>query len=126
MNEFGVDKFASDLVSLGYEDIEMINDSKNQTFVVIKKFTIEYGRFNNTIIQLGIPVPTDYPRSLMASIHVKSNPILMDYGSSKEKYNIVKSTLGNDWRYWSNRFSINGINPTLHIMAQINGIFRDI
>lgn len=126
MSEFGVDRFTKDLASLGYKDIEVIKDVKNLHYIILKNYEIDSGRFINNCIQLGIPVPNDYPRSLMASIHIMSNPILLDIGSSKGKYNVIKSTLGDGWRYWSNRFSADGKEPTLHIMAQINGIFRNI
>lgn len=126
MSEYGKERLYNDLISDGYS-AEYLKDSKGMDYVVITEYVIQFGIFKGQEIALAIPVPKDYPRTAGASIHVKSDPHLLDNKDTiKGKRNIINSNLGNEWRYWSFRFNLSSENPTNDLMSQINGIFKNI
>lgn len=126
MSEYGKERLYNDLISDGYSP-EYLRDTKGMDYVVITEYVIQFGIFKGQVIALAIPVPKDYPRTTGASIHVKSNPHLLDNKDTiKGKRNIIYSNLGNEWRYWSFRFNLSSENPTNDLMSQINGIFKNI
>lgn len=122
----GPERLKSDLKNLGY-DTEIVKGQDGQEYCIINQFEIPIGRFTGTIIDLGILAPPDYPKRVGSCIHVLSDPILLDYNDSAKKVrNIIKSKLGDDWRYWSFNFQWNGGGNTQKLMRQINGIFKRI
>lgn len=126
MSEYGKERLYNDLITDGYS-VEYMSDSKGLDYVIITEYVIQFGIFKGQGIALAIPVPTDYPRTTGASIHVKSDPLLLDNKDTiKGKRNILNSNLGSDWRYWSFRFNLSSENPTNDLMSQINGIFKNI
>lgn len=125
-NLYGIDRFLEDLVNLGHSCIKGIGTDGIQ-FAIIQDFEIQTGKFQGRIIDLGIPIPNDYPRLIGSSIHVKASPQLLDYTDTIPNVrNIIGSSLGADWRYWSFRLSIHPENTTSNILYQIHGIFQRI
>ena len=123
---YGKERLYNDLQQMGHL-VEYINDSKGLEYVTIKDYKIDIGQFKGRVIDLSIPAPKDYPRTAGPCIHVKSNPILLNNSDSiPNKRNIINSNLGEEWRYWSFRFNLSSENPTQDLIAQINGIFRNI
>ncbi|KAF5037085.1 hypothetical protein DSECCO2_568380 [anaerobic digester metagenome] len=123
---YGKERLYADLQQMGYI-VEYQNDSNGLDYVTIKDHVIDIGQFKGRVIDLSLLVRSDYPRTIGSCIHVKSDPILLDYNDSDRiKRNIIKSNLGEEWRYWSFTFNLSSDNPTQDLMAQINGIFRNI
>lgn len=121
-----VQKFLDDLVALGYTP-ELVTASSNQQFAIIRNYQIEIGRFAGKIIDLGLPAQLDYPRMVGQSIHIKSDPILLDKSDSQSGVrNIIDSPLGQEWRYWSYRFTAYPEETAKQLMIQVNGVFKRI
>jgi hypothetical protein len=126
MTVYGKERLYNDLQQIGHI-VDVLTDHKKIEYVVIKDYSITTGQFHGRVIDLAIPVPKDYPRTVGPCIHVKSNPILLNnIDSIKGKRNIINSSLGPEWKYWSFRFNISPENPTVDLLSQINGIFRNI
>jgi hypothetical protein len=127
MNDiYGIDRFLIDLSDLGYS-AEKLAGTDNQNYAVIRNFDIPVGRFQGQIIDLGFPVPNDYPRLIGTSIHIRSVPQLLEYTDTIPNVrNIITSALGSEWRYWSFRLEVTPGNTTLSIIYQIHGIFQRI
>jgi hypothetical protein len=127
MNDiYGIDKFLIDLSILGYS-AEKLAGTDSQNYAVIRNFEIPVGRFQGRIIDLGIPVPNDYPRLIGTSIHIRSVPQLLEYTDTIPNVrNIITSSLGSEWRYWSFRLEVTPGNTTLNVIHQIHGIFQRI
>lgn len=126
MNMYGKDRLKDDLSSIGYE-VDCISDGNRANYVLIKNYKIELGIFKGREVDLAIPVPNDYPRTVGPSLQIKSSPHLLDKKDTiPGKRNIINSPLGEAWRYWSFRFNLSPENPTQDLMTQINGIFRNI
>lgn len=117
----GIERLIEDLAGLNF-NVSKVKDSNNQDYAVIDDFEIPAGTLAGRIIKLGIPAPTDYPRSFGASIHV--NQHLVPFGNVPNVRNVVNSALGAEWQYWSHRFNIRTNNPTSELITQINAIFR--
>lgn len=84
-------------------------------FVLLRGFTVESGRHEGRVIDLGLQVVPSYPQNLSPAIHVKADPILRAKGSDGH-FNVIDSPLGSDWQYWSfNMDSVwqGGRGPTL-------------
>jgi len=126
MNSYGKERMINDLVSLGYRVVEHL-PANNQDYVVIRDYEIEFGRFRGKVIDLGLLAPVDYPRTIGSCLQVKSTPhLLLKEDNAPGKINVLDSPLGAAWKYWSFRLKIYPDDPTKNIMAQINGIFRNI
>lgn len=126
MSSYGITRVLDDLISLGYRVVEHLQ-AKNQQYVVIRDYEIEFGRFAGRVIDLALLIPSDYPRTVGSSIQVKSSPhLLVRENNVPGKINILDSPIGPDWKYWSFRFKIVQDDPTKNIMTQVNGIFRNI
>lgn len=120
----GADDFYSDLVALGFKCRQVLG-SDQQNYVVIDDYEIELGKFKGEKIQLGLLAPSDYPRRVGASIHVRSSPILYDKQDTLPGVrNILDSPLGEDWRYWSYGFRAEPVDTARNLMEQINGVFK--
>lgn len=127
MSQYGKERLFNDLVLLGYRLIEHVHLTNGQDYVVLRDFKIEHGIFKDSVIDLALLAPKEYPRTVGPSIQVKSNPHLLDKKDSVSgKRNIIDSPLGAEWRYWSFRFMLSPNDPTKDLMTQINGIFRNI
>lgn len=123
--KFGAERLAADLRDLGYE-VEVVSDQNQHPFVLIRNFTVELGRFANCVIDLGIPAPPDFPRAVGSSIHIRVTPQLLEPTDNIPNVrNILQSSLGPEWRYWSKNFGWNGERSTRTLMSQINQIFHD-
>lgn len=123
---YGIERFLSDLVELEYSAVSVIGTDK-LNYAIIPNYEVPVGRFQGRIIDLGIPVPNDYPRLVGASMHIKATPQLLDYSDTVPNVrNIIASQLGSDWRYWSFRFDAVPENTAYNLILQINGVFQRI
>lgn len=123
---YGIDRFIQDLSEIGYNSEKVIT-ANNANYAVIRDFEIPVGRFQGRIIDLGIPVPNDYPRLVGASIHIKALPQLLELSDTIPNVrNIIASPLGQEWRYWSFRLEVFPENTTQNLISQIHGIFQRI
>jgi hypothetical protein len=123
---YGIEKFLQDLFDLGYLSEKVIG-SDNVKYAVIRNYEVPIGKFQGRIIDLGIPIPDDYPRLIGPSIHIRATPQLLEYADTIPNVrNIIGSQLGQDWRYWSFRLNILPENTTANILFQIHGIFQRI
>jgi hypothetical protein len=123
---YGIEKLLHDLQSIGYEGHEPLIDIQGVQYGLIKNYEIPSGSFKGRIVDLAIPAPTDYPRVLGASIHIKANPHLVPFGPIPNLRNVIPSNLGPEWQYWSYQFHKRSeqSNHTLELITQINGIFK--
>jgi hypothetical protein len=122
--KIGVERLMEDLLELGYKNVTPMLAKDNTKFVCITEFSVPAGIHQGRIIDLAIPIPDDYPRGVGAAIHVRCSPQLYEIGSIPNVRNIVASVLGNEWRYWSNRFKVKATNPTLELLTQITNVFK--
>jgi hypothetical protein len=123
---YGAQRLLADLTALKYTDVSLINDSKGLEYVKISKYEVQIGRFIGRVIDLAIPAPSDYPRTVGASIHIKSDPQLLEKQNVPNRFNIIDSNLGPEWKYWSFRFTAEEVEPTKNLMEEINGVFQRI
>ncbi|GAB7024931.1 hypothetical protein [Geotalea toluenoxydans] len=122
---FGPERLRIELVELGYA-VEMINVGE-AVFAVIEEYEVPLGQFAGRTIELAIPATPDFPRTVGASLHVRTEPQLFDYSDTLPGVrNITNSSLGPEWRYWSHNFGWNGSErSTRLLMNQIKGIFAN-
>jgi len=118
----GIQRLLQDLKDLGFEEVAG-KSAANVDYAIIPNFEIPAGSFSGRVIELAIPAPADYPRLPGASIHIKTEPHLLPFGSTPVR-NITTSQLGGEWQYWSYSFRSKPENPTAELMSQINEIFR--
>ena len=91
---YGGPRLLADLTALGHE-AELVTASNWQPFVVIPSYAIELGRFAGRRIGLGLMATPDFPRTVAASIQVRSQPHLFDLKDSVPNVrNIQPSPLG--------------------------------
>ena len=122
---FGITRLIEDLHELGYNQTEPFSDGGGNAFALIKDFEVRASRFTGRKIDLAIPAPPDYGRLVGAAIHVRSTPPLLDTPDTVPgQKNITASALGPDWRYWSHQFTYYPEDTTMHLMLQINGVFK--
>jgi hypothetical protein len=117
----GIDRLIEDLTHLNFE-VFKVSDKNGLFYAVITGFIIPAGSFAGRVINLAIPAPTDYPRSLGASIHI--SPHIAEFKNVKGLRNVIASPLGPDWQYWSYSFQSRSNNPTTELISQINEIFK--
>jgi len=123
---YGIDRFLQDLSELEYAPEKVVAANKTN-YAVIRDFEVPVGRFQGRIIDLGIPVPNDYPRLVGSSLQIKSTPHLLEYSDSLPNVrNVIESPLGQEWRYWSFRFEASPENTIQNLIYQIHGIFQRI
>lgn len=125
----GINRLVQDLCDRGYPQVS-VQAATDFSYAVIPGFIIPAGSFAGRVIDLAIPATTDYPRSFPASMHIRATPHLVPFGSLPNglgglKRNVIPSSLGADWQYWSYRFDNQHlVNPTGEILSQINECFR--
>ncbi len=123
---YGIDRFLQDLSEIGYS-FEKLVGADNVNYAIIQNFEVPVGRFQGRIIDLGIPIPNDYPRLVGSSIQIKATPQLLEYTDTIPNVrNVIVSQLGLEWRYWSFRLEAFPENTTQNLILQINGIFQRI
>lgn len=120
-----VQKFLDDLAALGYSP-ELREANQNKFFAILSGYPVQHGRFQGRIIDLGLPALLDYPRLVGPSIHIKSDPHLLDNQNTPGKLNVIDSPLGTEWRYWSFRFVAYPQETALQLMNQINSVFKNV
>lgn len=121
---YGPERLIQDLRSLGY-DVELVVVTDNNVFAVIHNFEIELGRFAGRIIELGIPATNNFPITVGASIHIKSEPQLYEKQNIPNVRNVTDSVLGSEWRYWSKNFGWAEERSARRLMSQINEVFKN-
>lgn len=124
MSTFGPDRLLAELRALGFSAED--RDAGGVRFAVLPEFEVACGRFAGRIIGLGIPAPSDFPRTVGSAIHVQSDPPLLDHQDTQPGVrNIIASPLGADWRYWSHNFAWGGQDRgARRLISQIHGVFR--
>ena len=122
--KIGIERLISDLHENGYETATQAQAPDGTFYAVIPEFIIPGGSFADRVISLAIPAPANYPQGVGASIHIKALPVLSPVGSIPGKRNVIASSLGGEWQYWSYKFNLYQNNPTGELIAQINGIFN--
>ncbi|OGS72640.1 MAG: hypothetical protein A3F91_06910 [Flavobacteria bacterium RIFCSPLOWO2_12_FULL_35_11] len=121
---YGSEQFLKDFEEIGYTP-ELVKGNDGQTYAVFKEFEIEIGKFSGRVIDLGLLIFPDYPRIVHNSIHVKATPQLFEKTDKIDGVrNILDSGLGSEWRYWSYRFNAVPEDNAMHLMSQINGVFK--
>ncbi|HEX5886312.1 MAG TPA: E2/UBC family protein [Pyrinomonadaceae bacterium] len=114
----------SDLEELGFT-AQLVAAGDNR-FAVVPQYEVEIGRFVGRVIDLGILVTPDYPRTVASAIHIRANPQLLEKSDTVPNVrNITDSQLGPEWRYWSHNFQWTEERSTRRLISQINGIFKD-
>jgi hypothetical protein len=69
----------------------------DKTIYKIQQYAIIHGKYSGKIIQIGIPIPKDFPITAPYGMHVKS-----DHGFTESIPNANNpSALGSDWNFWS-------------------------
>ena len=78
-----------------------------QPFVLLKGFTVQSGRFEGRVVNIGLEVQPSYPQHLAAALHVRAEPKLLSPGPHSSGYNVLEgnSPLGSAWQYWSFNFT---------------------
>jgi hypothetical protein len=121
---YGSECFINDFTNLGYQP-ELVKGGDGQIYAVFKEFEIPIGKFSGKIIDLALIVPSDYPRMVHSSIHVKATPQLFEKTDTLSGFrNIIDSGLGPEWRYWSCAFKAVPEDTAKHLMSQITGVFK--
>lgn len=120
---YGPARLLKELQELGY-DAQLVR-AGGLDFVVIAGYEVPHGRFAGRVIDLGLPAPPDFPRSVGSSIHVRATPQLLEYQNVPNVRNIKDSALGAEWRYWSHNFNWAGERErsAARLMYQVNTIF---
>ena len=121
--KIGIARLLEDLSLQGFENVTQM-DMSGISYAVIPKFLIPAGSNADRVISLAIPAPADYPRSVGASMHVKTDPHLFPFGNVPNVRNVIVSPLGAEWQYWSYQFQSRSVNPSFQLITQINEIFR--
>jgi hypothetical protein len=121
---FGPGRLLLELKSMGHDASH--ERGGDLDFVVIRGYEVGFGRFAGRLIDLGLPAPPDFPRSVGASIHVRADPQLLEYENVQNVRNIIQSPLGPAWRYWSHNFNWGGERErsAARLLAQVNTIFE--
>lgn len=122
---FGISRLVDDLKSLGYEHVESVTATDGAPYAVVRGYVVPIGQFQGRQIDLALPAPPNYPQGVGAAIHVRSDPHLLPDGHVPNKRNVIASSLGSEWRYWSHNFGWTGERSTRELMAQVNRIFHD-
>ena len=121
---YGSERFLKDFKEIGYT-AELAKGVDGKDYAIFKEFEIEIGKFSGKVIDLGLIIPPDYPRRVHNSIHVKAIPQLFEKTDTIPGVrNIIDSGLGLEWRYWSHRFNSIPEDTAMHLMSQINGVFK--
>ena len=119
-----------EIAALGYtvRHVRVTPDGSTEAldFAVISAYEVQLGQFAGRVVELGIPAPRDYPKSVGSSIHVRAEPQLLEYGNVPNVRNVIVSPLGPEWRYWSHNFNWAGERDrsAARLFAQINSIFE--
>jgi len=122
---YGAQRLFDDLRELGYQ-VELVQASDDNNFVIIKQYEVQIGRFIGRIIDLAIMATADYPKSVASAIHVRANPQLFETTDTVPNVrNITASTLGTEWRYWSKNLLWDSERSTRRLISQINEIFKN-
>lgn len=71
----------------------------NKTIYKIAGYIIPNGKYAGMVVDLGLPVPPDYPLAAPYGIHVKSD---QKFENNK---NVNPSLLGPEWQFWSRQLN---------------------
>lgn len=126
MSTFGAERLIEELRALGFAAEDRM--AGGARFAVVPEFEVPCGRFAGQVVGLGIPAPSDFPRTVGSAVHVRSEPPLLDYRDTQPGVrNIIQSPLGTEWRYWSHNFQWRGQDRgARRLLSQIHGIFRRV
>lgn len=63
---------------------------------IIPDYKIPFGKYSDKIVQIGIPIPKDFPNSGPYGLHIKK-----DHGFEESIPRQNPSPLGSEWEFWS-------------------------
>ncbi len=122
---FGPDRLQADLTAIGFP-AERASAQDGTPFVVVPGFEVPCGRFVGRVIDLGLQATADYPLTIAAAIHVRSNPHLLDTSDTVPgRRNIIESALGPEWRYWSHNLGWSEPKTGRRLISKVNKVFED-
>ena len=122
---FGPDRIRADLTAIGFP-AEPASAHDGTPFVVIPGFEVPCGRFVGRVIDLGLQATADYPLTIAAAIHVRSDPHLLDISDTVPgRRNIIESALGPEWRYWSHNLGWSEPKTGRRLISKVNKVFED-
>lgn len=78
----------------------MTIDGGNTTIILVSNYIIPHGKYAGNTVNLGFPMPKDYPIASPYGIHVRA-----DHGF-QESLTVHNSQVGTNWQFWSRR--VNG------------------
>lgn len=120
---YGLERLIGDLRELGFP-AAAVTAPTGERYAVVSPFEIQGGKFAGRVVDLGLLGTPDFPRTVASAIHVRAVPQLYDYSDTMPNVrNIVQSSLGSEWRYWSHNFGWQGERSARRLISQINGIF---
>ncbi len=123
---YGAERLQKDLEDMNYS-VEVLTGSDTQSYVVIRDYEIELGRFTGRVIDLGIMAVANYPQGVPSAIQVLADPQLLEITENiPDIRNTQASPLGSEWRYWSKNFNWDRERSTRRLISQINAIFKDV
>ena len=73
----------------------MVQES-NKRIYKVADYVILHGKYAGKTIQVGFPIPIDFPTTAPYGIHVKSGGLITDPIPAPNP-----SPLGGDWQFWS-------------------------
>lgn len=122
---FGPDRLRADLTAIGFP-AKRASARDGTPFVVIPGFEVPCGRFVGRVIDLGLQATADYPVTIAAAIHVRSDPHLLDISDTVPgRRNIIESPLGPEWRYWSHNLGWSEPKTGRRLISKVNKVFED-
>ena len=121
---FGPDRLQADLAAIGFP-AQRVSAQDGTPFVVIPDFEVPCGRFLGRVIDLGLQATADFPLTIAAAIHVRSDPHLLDISDTVPgRRNIIESALGADWRYWSHNLGWSDPRTARRLVSKVNKVFE--
>ena len=86
-----VDEF---LKSKGWK-FDIVQGDANKKVYVVRQYSIPNGKYSGTVVDLGLPIPSDYPVTAPYGVHVRAK---MPFENNRAAN---PSPLGEGWQFWS-------------------------
>ncbi len=81
-------------MGLPFEQIEV----DNKIIFVIEHYKIPHGRHSGKTVQIGLPIPKDFPNTAPYGLHIRKS-----HGFQRNTSAAKSSPLGDDWEFWSRK-----------------------
>ena len=69
-------------------------DVQDKIIFLLTEYSIPFGKYSNKVVDIGIPIPKDFPNSAPYGLHIKKN-----HGFEEQIPNRNPSPLGEDWNF---------------------------